>query len=228
MGTVHDHPPLRGRTQVFRDRAHAGSVLAEMLADRGDALVCAIPAGGVPVGVSLARALGLPLEIAVVSKITLPWNTEAGFGAVSFDGAVRLNDALVARVGLGRRDIDEGIERTREKITLRNERLRGKRPWPKLRGRQVLLVDDGLASGFTMRVAIEALARLGADRLSVAVPTAHERAARALAAEVEDLYCANLRGGASFAVADAYERWYDVGDDELIALLEEVGYLTGG
>src|SRR5262245_58672208 len=106
MGTLHDHPPLRGRTHVFDDRRHAGEILAEMLAGEcdEDALVAAIPAGGVPVAVALAGSLKLALDVLVVSKITLPWNTEAGYGAVAFDGNVRLNDALVARVGLSRRE----------------------------------------------------------------------------------------------------------------------------
>lgn len=225
MGTLHDHQPLRGRTHVFRDRAHAGEILAEMVS-KSDALVAAIPAGGVPVAVSLCERLNLPLEVLVVSKITLPWNTEAGYGAVAFDGSVRLNEALVDRVGLSRREIDDGIAKTREKVAARSARLRGDRPWPTLAGRHVLVVDDGLASGFTMRVAVEALAQLGADRLSVVVPTAHERAARALVPDLDALYCANLRGGSSFAVADAYENWYDVRDEEVISLLEKAGYLA--
>src|SRR5512136_2914145 len=115
---------LRNRARVFRDRAHAGAVLAEMLAPsfdrRENAMVLAIPAGGVPVAVPIARRLALPLDLAAVSKITLAWNTEAGYGAVAFDGSVRLNDALVREIGLSEAEVEAGIARTREKVARRH------------------------------------------------------------------------------------------------------------
>ena len=108
---------LRNRVKVFRDREHAGEVLAGMLAEyRGtDTWVLGILAGGVPVAAVVSRALDLPLDVAVVSKITLPWNPEMGYGAVAFDGTVQLNEALIKALGLGHRDVETGIARTREK-----------------------------------------------------------------------------------------------------------------
>src|SRR3989344_8560714 len=102
-GKIFDLPEMRNRGQVFRDRTQAGDVLARMLgALRGtDALILAIPAGGVPVASGVANQLNLPLDLAVVSKITLPWSPESGYGAVAFDGAVRLNQELIAVLGLG-------------------------------------------------------------------------------------------------------------------------------
>lgn len=216
-----DLPELRDRIAVFRDRGHAGAVLAKMLNEYSgsDALVMAIPAGGVPVATVVAEELGLPLDIAVVSKITLPWNTEAGYGAVAFDGTARLNHDLVARIGLSEAEIEEGIERTTAKVARRVKSLRGKRPLPDLSVCEVILVDDGLASGFTMRVAVEALRKRSAARIIVAVPTAHSHSVEKVAAEVESLYCANIRGGWSFAVADAYVHWSDVGEEEVAAIL---------
>jgi predicted phosphoribosyltransferase len=219
-----DLPELRERRAVFRDRAHAGELLGELLARGGveGSLVLAVPAGGVPVGAAVARRLGLPLDLAVVSKITPPWNSEVGYGAVAFDGTVRLNAPLVRAFALGEDEIQEGIRRTREKVTRRVARFRGDRPLPDLGGRTIL-VDDGLASGFTIRVAAEAVRRAGGRAVVIAVPTGHADSARALAREVDAVYCANLRSGPSFAVAEAYEYWSDLGDDQVAACLDGGG-----
>jgi predicted phosphoribosyltransferase len=221
-GTIIESSELRDRTYVFRDRAHAGAVLSDMLASYrdSDAIVVAIPAGGVPVGVAMARELKILLDVAVVSKITPAWNTEVGYGAVSFQGAVRLNEPLVARLGLNEEQIRDGIERTRTKVERRERELRGERPFPDLSRRPAILVDDGLASGFTMRVAVESLDRLGATRILVAVPTGHHHVVETISREVEAVYCANVRGGYRFAVADAYQRWSDVGEEELQRYLQ--------
>ena len=207
--------------RVFRDRVHAGEILAGMLEGygRSDAIVMAIPAGGVPVAKVVAAKLDLPLDIAVVSKITLPWNTEAGYGAIAFDGTVRLNDRLVQRMGLTKDEIELGIDKTSKKVARRVTELRGDRALPDLASRAVILVDDGLASGFTMRVGVEALCKAGAKHLIVAVPTGHEHSVDDLAREVEAICCANIRSGWSFAVADAYQRWSDVSEEELRVLL---------
>lgn len=214
---------LRDRVRVFADRGDAGRALAALLPapapDRATSLL-AIPAGGVPVAAAVAQALALPLDVAVVSKVTLPWNTEVGFGAVAFDGSERLNERMLARTELTPTQIDECVARTRAKVRRRVERLRGGRPLPALERARVVLIDDGLASGFTMRIAVAALRAHGAGDVTVAVPTAHEDAARALAAEVECLVCANLRRGWRFAVADAYRHWHDVDDAEVERILE--------
>ena len=216
-------PELRDRIAVFLDRDHGGEILAKMLKDHtgGDAIVMAIPAGGVPVAKVMAERLNLPLYLAVVSKITLPWNTEAGYGAVAFDGTVRLNDNLVARFGLTKEQIQEGIDKTSQKVANRVKALRGAGTWPGLSGRQAILVDDGLASGFTMLVAIEAVKKTGIGSINVAVPTGHESSIVRIASEVDTLYCANIRGGFSFAVADAYVEWSDVREGEVASLLAD-------
>lgn len=218
---IFDRPELRDRVRVFRDREHAGQILAGMLEAglQGDSIVLGIPAGGVPVGAVIASQLDLPLDVAVVSKITLPWNTEAGYGAVAFDGTIKLNDDLVSHIGLAEREVHQGIEKTTSKVTRRTKKLRGKQPFPNLSKRPVILVDDGLASGFTMRVAVEALRKTVADHIIVAVPTGHLGAVEHIAEEVEALYCPNIRGGQRFAVADAYERWSDVDEEEAIKIL---------
>lgn len=218
---IHDLPDLRDRSRVFRDRRHAGESLAGMLeALRGsDAIVLAIPAGGVPVAAEIARRLALPLDLAVVSKALLPWTTEAGFGAVAFDGSAWIDEEAVRAFGLSRADVARSVAAAREKVTRRVARLRGVKPMPALADRAAILVDDGIAAGSTMRAAIEALRKLGAKRVAVAVPTALDRSARTIASLADEVFVANLRHGASFAVADAYEEWYDVSEEEVAALI---------
>lgn len=221
---LHELPELHDRTHVFRDRLHAGAVLAGMLAPYrgGDAIVLAIPAGGVPVAGELARRLELPLDVAVVSKLTLPWNSEAGFGALAFDGSLRLNESLVASVGLRVDQIAAARAQAEKKVARRVRLWRGDRPFPDLKNRTAMVVDDGLASGFTLQVAIEALRGQGAQRIVVAVPTAHTDSAVRIAVLADALYCPNLRSGLRYAVADAYEEWRDVDESEVPRLLQAV------
>lgn len=219
-GRVIELPELRNRGRVFRDRAHAGEVLAGMLAEHrnSDALVLGVVAGGVPVAATLARTLGLALDVAVVSKVTLPWNTEMGYGAVAYDGTLRLNEDMVARMGLGPAEVEKGVARTREKVAGRLQRFRAGR-LPELTGRVAIVVDDGLASGFTLLTAVAAVRNGRPSRLLVAVPTGHGESVQRVAGEVDALYCANVRTSLAFAVADAYEHWSDVSEDEALTLL---------
>ena len=219
-GAVFDCPDLRDRRQVFRDRSHAGDVLAGLLAGR-DAragLVLAIPAGGVPVGAIVARRLEVPLDLAVVSKITPSWNTEVGYGAVAWDGTTRIDRNFVRSFDLSDQEVQAGVARAQDKVARRLQRFRGDRPPPVLAGVAALLVDDGLASGSTLRVAVEAARGAGASAVLVAVPTGHSASIEEMAAQV-DVYCANLRGGVRFAVADAYQLWTDLTEDEVAAML---------
>lgn len=218
---IHDLARLRGQLHVFDDRTDAGQTLADMLSaySQTEALVLAIPAGGVPVAAALAQRLKLALDVAVVSKVTLPWDPEAGYGAVAFDGTVVLNTELVLQLGFSEQQVQQGIARTRAKVARRVRLLRGDRPFPPLAGRTVILVDDGLASGFTMRAAIQAVAKAQAQHVIVAVPTAYQPTIDALRDATEAIYCPNIRGGYRFAVADAYRHWSDVDETEAAHIL---------
>ncbi|MFB3890445.1 MAG: phosphoribosyltransferase [Phycisphaerae bacterium] len=221
-GNVTDLPAMRGKTHIFKDRAEAGEVLARMLTaapGERERIILAVPAGGVPVTAAMAMALGAPLDVAPVSKITPPGNSEVGYGAVAFDGSVRLNDSLVAALGLSEDEVRQGIEATLAKVRRRVRLFRGERPWPDLAGREAVLVDDGLASGFTVMVAATAVKRLSPAALSVAVPTAHLDALARLAGLVDLIWCANIRSADCFAVADAYRNWRDVTEDEAVRIL---------
>lgn len=213
----------RDRELVFKDRLHAGELLADKLrrhvAD-GDVQLLAVPAGGVPVGYVIAETLNIPLDVVIVRKIQIPWNTEAGFGAVSWDGRVLLNELLVKQLRLSREVVDQCISRTREMVYERVRKFRGGRPFPDLSGKTAILVDDGLASGFTMLAATECVKTQHPRKVVIAVPTASASAVEVLAANVDELVCPNVRSGPVFAVADAYEKWYDLSDDEVLEFLK--------
>jgi putative phosphoribosyl transferase len=219
---IFDLPEFRNRTHVFLDRKGAGRVLATLLGSyrESDAIVLALPAGGLAVAVVTAKELGLVLDVAIVSKITLPWNTEAGYGAVAFDGTVMLNEELLTRLHLTSEEIQQGISKTEEKVHRRMKKLRGDRPMPDLH-RPIILVDDGLASGFTLRTAIEALRKAGSRQIILAIPTAHKESLQSVAERVHAVYCPNIRQGPAFAVADAYEHWRDLDEEEVMSLLED-------
>jgi len=220
----------RDKDFVFKDRLHAGALLADklrpLLAER-DVRLLAVPAGGVAVGYAVSQKLKIPLDVAVVRKIQIPWNTEAGFGAVTWDGRVLLNELLVAQLGLSTEAVDQCISRTRELVRQRVQKFRGDRPFPGLNGKTLILVDDGLASGFTMLAAVESIRARRPEKIVVAVPTASAGAVELLAPSVDELVCLNVRRGPIFAVADAYEKWYDLSDDEVLEFLKRKG-TTGG
>jgi len=214
---VTESKALHNRSAVFQDRRHAGQALTELLDMFRDsnAVVMAIPAGGVPVAVAVAGALGLSLGLLVVSKITLPWNPEAGFGAVAADGTHEINQALVQQLALDAATIEQGIEKTRAKVAHREQVYRQLLPPVSIEDRKVILVDDGIASGFTLRVAIAAAKHQHASEIIVAIPTGHAGSVVDVAQYCSRVYCANVREGMRFAVADAYEDWHDVSEAEV-------------
>ena len=200
----------------FRDRSAAGEHLATLLRQHKDAIVLAIPAGGVPVGAAIAGALGLELHAIPVSKALYPWTTESGFGAVAFDGTewIDQNHALT------REQVAKALADSRAKVERRAVRFRAADALRRIRDRTIILVDDGIAAGSTMRAGVAALRKHGAQKIVVAVPTAHARSVEALRALVDDIVCPDIRSGTRFAVADAYEEWRDLADDEVEALLK--------
>ena len=219
-----EEPSYRERTFVFRDRFHAGKILAEKLREYGGnrkAIVLAVPAGGVPVGYVVARELAVPMDVVVVRKVQIPWNPEAGFGAVTWDGEIVLNEGLVSDLGLTGKMIEESILKTRRIIQDRIRRFRGDSPMPDLGGKTVMLVDDGLASGFTMLAAARSVRKREPEKVMIAVPTASLRAVQLLGSEADEIVCLNIRSGPIFAVADAYRNWYDLSDEEVVKILEE-------
>lgn len=214
---------LRNCTFVFRDRDHAGEKLAEKLKGykKSEAYVLAIPAGGVPVGFILSKRLRLHFDVILVRKIHIPWNREAGFGAISWDGVILFNEPLLRSLGLTEEEINSCIEEEKEDITKRMRLFRGDNPFPDLRDKTVILVDDGIASGFSMLAAIESVRRRDVKEIVVAVPTGSENAVSLVEPHVDKLVCLNIRTGPIFAVADAYKAWRDLKEDDIMKILKE-------
>ena len=225
MGTIVDNSRLRERTYVFSDRHDAGRQLGafiQTLPALRDPVVLAIPAGGVPIGREVAHALGVPLSLAIVRKIRIPGTTESGFGAVTWDGQVLINDALRTALGLSAAEVDQAVEETRKNVHDRIALYTRGRDLPALAGKTVILTDDGLASGFTMLAAIQSVRTLRPAQIIVAVPTASAASAELVSRQADQLVCLNIRSGRRFAVAEAYKQWYDLEDSEV---LDELGGL---
>jgi putative phosphoribosyl transferase len=208
---------------MFRDRREAGRRLAARLLRRGafgDVLVLALPRGGVPVARPIADALGAELDVWPVRKLVVPGCRELAMGAISVGGARVENRGVLAALGLAAAPL---FEETRQVETAELEReahaFRGDREGPRVVGRDVVLVDDGVATGATMEVAIRALRQAGAARVVVAVPVAEARALHKLASVADDII-AEVMPEPFGAVARWYRDFADVGDDEIRTLLE--------
>ncbi len=185
-------------------------------------MVLSIPSGGTPVGYEIANALHLPMDLIIVRKVQIPFNTEAGFGAIDPDGEAIFNDNLLKQLDLTNNEIDAQIKKTMHVIHRRNRLFREAKPFPHLRDKCVILVDDGLASGFTMLAAIRFAKRRGAGRIVVAVPTASKKTIDFILPEVDELVCPNVRSRFPFAVADAYRNWYDLEDTEVMDIVGKI------
>lgn len=226
MAEIIDELSLRDRVHVFDDRFHAGELLAEKLKKyemTKNACVLAIPAGGVQVAYIVAQRLKLPLDVVITRKIHIPWNKEAGFGAISWDGLMFLNEPLVAALGLKKEDIDRCVAEEKEIIQRRLKIFRGDKPFPDLKEKKAIIVDDGLASGFSMLTTLKTLKHKGVGETVVAVPTAPKSALNLIRPHADRIICLNIRSGHFFAVADAYRTWYDLEDDDVLNILERPG-----
>ena len=221
MGQLIEYAGLKNRVEVFRDRYEAGQVLGKELTRYKyvDAIVLAIPSGGVPVASEISRITGLPMDLLIVRKLQIPGNPEAGFGALSPDGEMVLNESLVKEFRLTPDQIRQQTEKTLRVMEQRSLRFRRAKSYPELKDRYVIIVDDGLASGYTMIVAIRWVKKMVPKKVIVAVPTGSERTVERILPEVDEIICLNVRSSFPYAVADAYRSWYDVGDEEVLKLI---------
>jgi predicted phosphoribosyltransferase len=206
----------------FRNRSEAGDWLAERLkayAHRPDVIVLALPRGGVPVAFELARALDVPLDVFLVRKLGLPGQEELAMGAIASGGVRVLNDDVVAALAVPASVIDGVARKEEQELRRREEAYRGSRPPPDVRGRVVILVDDGLATGSTMRAAVRAVKQMQPARVVVAVPVAAASTRDDLAEEVDEIVCATPPEP-FLAVGRWYEDFSQTSDEEVHDLLE--------
>jgi putative phosphoribosyl transferase len=206
----------------YLDREAAGEVLTKELLSleiNGTPLILAIPNGGLAVAKPIAEILGAELDLIIVRKLQIPYNPEAGFGAISSLGTVILNEPLVAHLGLNQSQIRSVIQRTNKQIESRKKAYAELVSQYSPDGRIVILVDDGLASGYTMLAAIRSVRTREPRKIIVAVPTGSAAAVSRVRDEVDYLVCPHVGSAYVFAVADAYQNWYDVPDTEVVTLL---------
>ena len=205
----------------FADRHDAGRHLAAALgsyAGRDDVVVLGLPRGGVPVAYEVARALGAPFDVFLVRKLGVPGHEELAMGAIASGGVMVLNDDVVAATGIGPEEIRAVAARELETLRHQETKYRGERAPVEVSDRTVIAVDDGLATGATMRAAVGALRGRGVRSIAVAVPTAPRETCEALRREVDEVVCATTPDP-FMAVGLWYRDFAPVGDDEVRDLL---------
>ncbi|MFI7606826.1 phosphoribosyltransferase [Micromonospora sp. NPDC049366] len=204
---------------TYRDRAEAGRALADRLTGligESDVIVLGLVRGGVPVARVVAERLGAPLDVLVIRKLGMPWAREVAFGALGPGGVQVLNEQVASR--LGPEDIAQTRRREQAELERREELYRAGRPPLDLTDRTAVLVDDGLATGATARAAVEVARHLGARRVIVAVPVGAQEAYEMLAAEADQVICAQ-RPPEFMAVSAYYEDFHEVSDEEVTEML---------
>jgi predicted phosphoribosyltransferase len=221
----------------YESRFKAGEILADFVLntsnifknlsnDKEKKVFCfAIPNGGVSVTEGFCSRLMITYDILIVRKIKIPYNAEAGFGSITTDGTILINQSLLKRLNLSEDTINKSIDLTKNEI---NERLKVYKKNVKLdnfyekkiENRNIFILDDGLASGYTMLAAIKMIKKYSPKQVFIAVPTAPSRTIKLIEKKVDDIFCPNVREVLWFAVADSYKNWYDVSESEVIEILK--------
>ena len=219
---------LYNKVNLFDSREHAGKLLAELLEDKEFDLLYIIPSGGLPIGYGLLTSNVfklIPFDLMIVRKIQVPWSTEAGMGAVTPDGQVFLNDNLISCITISNKELQEQVKKSQDRIiALRKEFDLSETVSP--RGKKVLLVDDGIASGFSMKAASQWMKNQLAEEVCIATPTAPLSSLEHLEPLVSSIFCLNIRTGFSFAVAEAYRHWYDLQIEESKQYMKKLNQLS--
>ncbi len=225
----------------YESRFQAGKILVEFiksqskklekdLLDNPNRFFCfAIPNGGVPVTEGFCSHLSLEYDILIVRKIKIPFNTEAGFGSITTDGTIFINQPLLTRLNLSEEAKKALIELTKTEI---DDRLKFYKKGSDLeqfykkhvQNKYIFILDDGLASGFTMMAAINMIKKYNPMKIFITVPTAPLRTINKLKNDVNEIFCPNIRDVMWFAVADAYKHWYDVPESEVLEILNKSKY----
>ncbi|MBI5419036.1 MAG: phosphoribosyltransferase [Deltaproteobacteria bacterium] len=215
--------------RLYKDRCDAGKRLARALTHytgRGDVIVLGLPRGGVAVAYEVARELGVPMDVLVVRKLGVPGQEELAMGAIASGGVRVLNDDVVRFMGIGGEEIAAVTAREHRELERRERAYRGDRPQPDLRGRTVILVDDGLATGATMRAAVDAARAREAARIVVAVPGAPADTAVSMEREADEMVLL-ATPEPFYAVGTMYEDFSQVTDQEVRGFIERASRAPG-
>jgi putative phosphoribosyl transferase len=208
---------------IFENRFDAGRQLAERLAEYAgkSVIVLGIPNGGVAVALAVALALNADLDLVISRKIPLPLSPEGGFGSVTDDGTIILNEEVVRQAGLSQQQINYQVSQVRADIRQRSLLYHGDRRPLSVAGRTIILIDDGLASGYTMRAAIESLRHRRPDGIIAAVPVGPEKVVAEIRRVADRVVTCAVGTQPVFYVADYYRYWHDVPDSEVLNYLKE-------
>lgn len=218
------HSLYHGKTmEKLIDRQQAGTVLASLLKafnNQPHTIVLALPRGGVPIGYEIAKALSLPLDVFLVRKLGVPNYKELAFGAISSGGIVIFNEPLLNQLQLNHTDINTVLQTEQKELRRRDSLYRGSMPFPILQGKTVILVDDGIATGASMRAAVQGLRKHKPASITIAIPVAAASTCKELSKEVDTIVCP-LQPIHFQAVGLWYDDFAQVSDNEVVQLLEK-------
>jgi putative phosphoribosyl transferase len=221
----------------YESRFQAGEILTEAIKTENESLFntiiknpdryfCfAIPNGGVPVAEGLCSKFNVGYDLLIVRKIKIPFNTEAGFGSVTTDGTVLINEELLSHLNLSEKEVNNAIELTkneiRDRLKFYNKESNLEKFYKNLiHNKCIFMLDDGLASGFTMLAAIRMIKKYSPEKIFIAVPTSPLSSVRRIKPYIDEIFCPNIRNVWHFAVADAYKYWYDVPESEVLEIIK--------
>lgn len=211
---------------IFKNRAHAGEQLARALSAHQPAgpFVLAVPRGGVPVGAVVARALACPFDVIPIAKIPIPWSPNASFGVATPDGSIELNKPLVNRLELSEKELELSTQQALQEVKRRDALYRQGRPFPELTKNTVIVIDDGVASGYSMLAATHFIATRRPRGLIVASPVASDAAYRMLKAEpgLAGLVILSVDSGQFFVMSSHYREFAALTDDDVLRELARV------
>ncbi|MHA2283880.1 MAG: phosphoribosyltransferase [Promethearchaeota archaeon] len=231
------------RLLKYDSRLQAGELLADFIIEKNREIYkqilknkkeffsYAIPNGGVAVTEGFSSRFNLDYDILIVRKIKIPHNTEAGFGSITTDGTILVNQPLLSQLNLSEKSIKDSIEITKTEIKSRlkfySKKNNLKDSYEEhIKNKNIFILDDGLASGFTMLAAISMIKKYNPEKIYIAVPTAPLRTVNLIKPEVDKVLCPNVREVAWFAVADAYKNWYDVPESEVLDIINNSTHYT--
>lgn len=221
------HPAVQ---PIFENRYDAGRKLAEKLKEYAgkSAVVLGIPNGGVAVALQVAMALGADFDLVISRKLPIPTSPEGGFGSLTDDGTLILNKEVVKSTGLTQQQVNSQVSQVRSNIRHRSLLYHKDHPPLSVAGRIVIIVDDGLATGYTMRAAIESLRKHKPARIIVAVPVGPAHAVRDVQRVADRVVTCAVGNESAFYVADYYRQWYDTPDSEVLSCLKEWKFRRNG
>jgi putative phosphoribosyl transferase len=208
---------------IFENRREAGKKLLPQLSflEKEEGIVFGIAKGGVPLALEVAKGLNFGFEILISRKIPIPWSPEAGFGAVAENGTVVLNHSILKHIGLTQGQIDYLSGKVKEEIERRIKAYRRERKIPVVTGKTVVVVDDGLATGYTVIASIKFLRKKDPKKIIVASPVSSKSAFERISKEADKLVVMEVSSEPLFAVADHYEDWTEISDEEIHSYIEE-------